>query len=510
MTKLSQLLNFKYVSLVIITVLITGTVSVNITATYAETVATDMYQPPFQQLSIPLSELNLASATTDMYPPPFQQLRDGTSIDKIQCNAPRDLYIRDSQIPVCISAETYNILVNRGYSLDPVLAQTYASIIYSIADDVGESEIKYVVEETINMYNANKEIAFGNINDLSENLVSHYPFVLDPGTRYIVAHGADQDRVGIPSLILGDYADKPYDTIIAELQDDDNDGAWVDYVFIDPATNDDGLKRSWLVLHDGYIFGAGFYYPVEEKIDNIINNAIELYKKDGSFDGINAMYTDVTSHYPFVIDPDDNITVAHGAFPDLVGKTSFVNQDVPYSEIVESLEDDTESINQYVIFQNPSAGERTLKHNVFKLYDGYLFGAGYYYSGDEKVKGIVKSTIETYKSDKESAFFKINSQSDKGLNPHYPFVIDPDTKTIVANGGFPTIIGNISLFFSDHANKSAEEITSELNDGNGVWVEYVYNVPGTDFEEKKRSYLEQHDGYIFGSGYYLSTFTVVP
>ena len=489
MIKLSQLLNFKYVALGVIAVLITGTVSVNAVSTYAET------------------------ATGDMYLPPFQQLRDGTPIDKIKCNAPRDLYIRDSQMPICISAEAHNILVNRGLSIDPVLVQTYASIIYKVEEDAGESDIKYVVEETISMYNTNREMAFGNINDLSENLVSHYPFVLDPDTRHIVAHGADQDRVGVPSLILGDYADKPYDTIMAELQDDDNDGVWVDYVFIDPVTNDDGLKRSWLVLHDGYIFGAGFYYPVEEKIDSIINNAIELYKRDDGFDGINAMYTDVTSHYPFVIEPESGMTVAHGAFPDLVGKTSFASQDVSYSEIVESLEanNGTESINQYVIFQNPSAGERTLKHNVFKLYDGYLFGAGYYYSGDEKVKGIVKSTIEKYKADRESSFVEINSQVDKGLTPHYPFVIDPNTKVIVANGGFPTIIGNISLFFSDHANKSAEEIISELGDsGNGVWVEYVYNVPGTDFEEKKRSYLEQYDRYIFGSGYYLSTFTVVP
>lgn len=483
MIKLSQFSSFKFMSLAIITVLITSTASIGITA-YAQT------------------------ATSDMYPSPFQQLRDGTSIDEIQCNAPRDLYIRNSQTPVCISADTYNSLVNRGYSLDPVLTQTYASIIYSITD-AEESEIKYVVDETVSMYNANQETAFENINGLAENLVPHYPFVLDPGTRYIVAHGANQDRVGIPSLILGDYADKPYDAIMASLQNDDNDGVWVDYVFIDPATNDDGLKRSWLVLHDGYIFGAGFYYPVEEKIDNIINNAIELYKKDNTFDSINAMHADVTSHYPFVIDPDNNITVAHGAFPDLVGKTSFANQDIAYSEFVKSLEDGKDSISQYVIFPNPSAGEMTLKHNVFKLYDGYLFGAGYYYSGDEKVKGVVKSTIETYKSDKESAFFKINSQADEGLNPHYPFIIDPNTKTILANGGFPTIIGNISLFFSDHANKSAEEIISELNDGNGVWVEYVYNVPGTDFEEKKRSYLELHDGYIFGSGYYLSTFTVV-
>lgn len=447
------------------------------------------------------------TTASDEYPSPLQQQREGISIDDIKCNAPRELYLRDSQTPVCIFPETYNILIGERYKLGLVLHESYTSFIYAITD-AGESEIKRVVEETINRYNLDKEDTFDSINKIATNPVSHYPFVLDPETKKILAHGADQDRIGIPSLILGDYADIPYYKIITKLQN--NEDVWVDYVFIDPSTSNDELKRSWLVLHDGYIFGSGFYYSIEEKMSNIIDNAIELYKEEGTFDSINAMYADITSHYPFVIDPDDNITVAHGAFPDIVGTVTFANQDVPYSEFAKSLEEGTESISQYAVFQNPSADELTLKHNIFKLYDGYLFGAGYYYSGDEKVKNIVKNTIEAYKADKERVFVDINSQSDAGLTPHYRFVIDPDTKAIIANGGFPTIVGNVSLFFSDHANKSAEEIISELSDGDGIWVEYTYNVPGTDFEEKKRSYLELHDGYIFGSGYYFSTFTVIP
>ena len=39
------------------------------------------------------------------------------------------------------------------------------------------------------------------------------------------------------------------------------EGAWVDYVWRDPLTEADVPKTSWIVRHDGYIFGCGVYKP---------------------------------------------------------------------------------------------------------------------------------------------------------------------------------------------------------------------------------------------------------
>ena len=78
------------------------------------------------------------------YPTPLQQQRDGVSIDAIQCNAPRDLYLMNSMIPVCIYASTYDSLLERG--LDLVLHESFARTIYTITD-VGVPEIQRVVEE---------------------------------------------------------------------------------------------------------------------------------------------------------------------------------------------------------------------------------------------------------------------------------------------------------------------------------------------------------------------------
>ena len=217
---------------------------------------------------------------------------DGIPVDAIQCNTPMELYVRDSKIPVCISTSAHDLLLERG--IDLTLHQSFARTIYMIADS-GEPKVRRVVEETIRMYDQDSNNAFANINGLSENVVSHYPFVLYPDTGNVVAHGADLARVGAPSVFLGDYADKSYDIILEELHG--GDGAWADYIYLDPETNKDGLKRSWLVLHDGHVFGAGFYYSIEEKISQVIDDAIDLYE-EGGLDAVTVL------HSSLIKDPD--------------------------------------------------------------------------------------------------------------------------------------------------------------------------------------------------------------
>ena len=108
------------------------------------------------------------------------------------------------------------------------------------------------------LYDSDKWNAFATISATTTSIDPHYPFVLDPDTKTVVAHGAIPARIGTPSLIIAeDYADKPYDTIIDELQD--SDGTWVKYLFPHPESDYVESKRSWLVLHDGYIFGSGYY-----------------------------------------------------------------------------------------------------------------------------------------------------------------------------------------------------------------------------------------------------------
>ncbi len=109
------------------------------------------------------------------------------------------------------------------------------------------------------MYDSDKENAFESINSgAGLRIDSKYPFVLDPITATIVAHGSNPGIVGNPSKSLTD-GDRPLNEILTDLEN--NDGTWVEYTFENPETGQEQLKRSWLYLHDGHIFGSGYYLP---------------------------------------------------------------------------------------------------------------------------------------------------------------------------------------------------------------------------------------------------------
>ena len=123
---------------------------------------------------------------------------------------------------------------------------------YAVGNDVW---VQAVVSEMIRLYNHDPETAFDTISSFMST-DPHYPFVLDPNTDKVVAHGSNPLRVGVTSVVLTN-ADKTKAVIMEELEN--NEGTWVEYFFNNPSTGMEESKHSWLVLHDGYIFGSGYY-----------------------------------------------------------------------------------------------------------------------------------------------------------------------------------------------------------------------------------------------------------
>ena len=450
------------------------------------------------------------AAEPDGYPYPLQQQMDGAPLDAIQCNAPRELHIIDSQTPVCISGPTYEALLGRGVDLAPY--QSLSGIVRSITD-AGDSDVQNVVEAAVSLYGYIGEGAFASINALSGDAVSHYPFVLDPDTGMIVAHGASPEKIGTPSAVLGEFAARPAGDVLDELQN--GDGAWTAHVFVDPATGEEQIKRSWLTLHGGYVFGAGYSYPAHGRITDAVDNAIALYNTDrNALARIGAQHGDSAAYsYPYllVIDPYTYPTtgqaVAHGGF---TGGTQAapIPTDVGYGDLAASMIDGNQAVRLYSLHTNHETG--TDKQNLYlgMMRGGYMFGAGYSYSPEEKARGIVQDAIALYGADGTGAFASINALP-ADVDPHYPFVLDADTKSVVAHGAFPNErVGTPSMILVDQADRPALEILADLQDG-GTWIEHEDRVPGTDIEERKRSYLQLHDGYIFGSGYYYATLPVL-
>ena len=321
---------------------------------------------------------------------------------EIQCNEPRDLYVTGSNMPVCLYQDTYPALLERGVSLSlpPTL----------------ESVVRTVIEDTIALYDSDPDGAFATISTMMSTDVT-YPFVLD-SDGIIVAHGSNPDYVGVNSVLIVS-TNKPMDVIISELQEG---AVWTEYTFHHPATEAEQYKRALFVLHDGYVFGSGYYVTPEAIVRGVVEDTIALYDSDpdGAFATITATMVNYPS-YPFVID-SDGIVVAHGANPNHIGANSVLIESTGKSAdmIISELEDG--EVWVVYTFTNPATGADQHKRSLIMLHDGYIFGSGYYTAPDEVMTGDamtdVMSSLEL--TAEETAWLEENSTIRVAFDPDWP------------------------------------------------------------------------------------------
>ena len=84
-----------------------------------------------------------------------------------------------------------------------------------------------------------------------------YVFIFDT-SDVLVAH-ADPNLVGRHArAVLGPNGYPLGDSVIAVARANP-EGAWLEYTFPNPETGDLETKHSWVVVHEGLIFGSGWY-----------------------------------------------------------------------------------------------------------------------------------------------------------------------------------------------------------------------------------------------------------
>jgi cytochrome c len=126
------------------------------------------------------------------------------------------------------------------------------------AERATAEEAQAMVARAIDVYNAEGKEAFNKITAPSTEFRDRdlYVFVIGPDHK-VVAHGFDANRVGSDVTENVDPDGKAYGKeFIAKANES---GSWVDYKFNDPLSGKVLPKSSWIVLHDGYIFGVGIY-----------------------------------------------------------------------------------------------------------------------------------------------------------------------------------------------------------------------------------------------------------
>jgi cytochrome c len=119
-------------------------------------------------------------------------------------------------------------------------------------------EAQALVARAVDAYEAEGAAAFQKMTAPSTEFRDRdlYVFVIGPD-HMTAAHGGDGKLVGTDVTQNIDPDGKPFGR--AFLEQANEAGSWVDYKMLDPQSGQVLPKSSWIVRHDGYIFGAGIY-----------------------------------------------------------------------------------------------------------------------------------------------------------------------------------------------------------------------------------------------------------
>ena len=124
-----------------------------------------------------------------------------------------------------------------------------------------QQEVKSMVARAIVLYDEKSNAALKTFDEGKASGYLHgdvYIVVQSRGpSAEVLAHAADPSLVGTPLSKIVDPTGKLFGVEMSK--DATEEGKWFDYEWPDPSTGQIGHKRSWAVLHKGFVFIAGFY-----------------------------------------------------------------------------------------------------------------------------------------------------------------------------------------------------------------------------------------------------------
>ena len=376
--------------------------------------------------------------------------------------------------------------------------------------DIPASDAKFAVGNALRTYEANQQgMAWVDIitADAPVTTDALYVFVIDIDTWTRAADGVLPARLGMDETILDTSTWSP-ESVIAELKK--SGSMWVSYTFHNPATGVEQLKRSYLQLRDGYIFGSG-YYVLDSQVQSAAQGRILEYERDGEDEvikSINMIPETPFSTYAFAVDPYTGTTLAQNVDPALIAHTSdwdAVSKVLDVPRILDVIE---RGVGMWVSYSHtePVTGEQETKRTWLVLHKGIIFGSGYYTSDiqESDVMSVVRNSIQIYDANKQNdAWIDIlTPDEDITTDALYVFVIDEGEWTRAADGVRPGRVG-MNETILDTSDRTVDDVRDDLRENGHTWASYIFLNPATGIEQSKRSYLQLHEGYIFGSGYYI-------
>ena len=340
-----------------------------------------------------------------------------------------------------------------------------------------------------------------------------YVFIADEN-QTVVAHAASPDLVGKhASQALGPNSYPAGSALAASATES---GAWFDYTIANPASAAVETKHAWVIIHDGLIFGSGWYERGPDKSDApsytraFVQQATNLYDAVG-LDATLAYYNREESidgqWYVFIIDEND-LAIGHpdpGRLGlDLKGWVGTDANGYNFGPDMLSATEDGKWVSY--VYRNPESGGLGIDFDHLELknawvvrHDGLLFGSGWYIDADEFTKSLVATAARVFR--------------EVGLEGTIAYFASPD----IAFAGLAAVIAYYN---------SAENVEGDwfafIADQSGTIIDHydkamvgrdIKDLLGTDtFEataegnwvttEDVRVWVLGQDGMTFGSGWH--------
>ena len=413
---------------------------------------------------------------------------------------------------------------------------TFASGWYQILPDLSQSAptradrpgyTAAMVEQALQRYEAEGREATVDYYNTPESVDGEwYVFIFDESDQ-LIAH-ANPDLLGMD--LKGDLGVDVTGYRFGDLMlTATEEGVWVDYLFLNLATGNQEYKHSWVVRHDGLLFGSGWYQvqptlsPAATKADRpgytvaMVEQALQRYEAEGreaTVDYYNTPESVDGEWYVFIFDESDQL-IAH-ANPDLLGMDlkGDLGVDVTGYRFGDLMLTATEEgIWVDYLFRNLASGIQEYKHSWVVRREGLLFGSGWYQAMPSLATAVTKAQPAEYTVavvDRALRYYKAYGREEAVAyyntpesvdGEWYVYIFDEDDQLIAHVN--PDLLG-MDLKEELGLDSTGYHFGNDMVNATeaGLWVHYVFVNPATGEEETKHAWTVRHDGLLIGSGWY--------
>ena len=380
------------------------------------------------------------------------------------------------------------------------------------ADPAGYTQA--FVERAIGRYNTEgRQATLDYYNSSASVDGSWYVFIAEVD-GVMLAHGVTRDLVGrvFADIRSGDGFPSGQQALAVATED----GAWANYPWVNPVTGDVSTKHSWVVRHDGLLFGSGWYESGPSKTEParyaqaLVQRAVDRYDALGHEVVVNYYNTPQSADgpwYVFILNEED-VVIAHAPHPERLGDTANDRVDLTGFNYGAAFGSVAEGESRWVSYWylNPATRMAEQKHTWVVQHDGLLFASGWYEVPDKTnpagyAQALVSKALIRYEAEGRDVTVSYYNTPQSADGSWYVFILDEED-VVIAHATRPERLGATLNDRVDLTGYNYGAAFVSVTEGESQWVSYWYLNPTTRMEEQKHTWVVRHDGLPFGSGWY--------